>query len=91
MQSDHDSLTTMVVTVMYNSHFSCFFQDVDECALDIDHCSDICTDEEGSYRCSCPDGFSLFEFNGYNDYSVAPGEDRSGGWRCVSDWPHVCQ
>ncbi|XP_044762088.1 low-density lipoprotein receptor-related protein 2 [Coccinella septempunctata] len=33
--------------------------DVDECATGIHHCSQICTNINGSYECSCEDGFEL--------------------------------
>ena len=39
-------------------HSSCNL-DIDECALDQDLCSEFasCNDSEGSYNCSCNDGF----------------------------------
>lgn len=33
--------------------------DVDECATGIHHCSQICTNLNGSYQCSCEEGFEL--------------------------------
>ena len=35
--------------------------DIDECALDSDGCGQTCTNTEGSYVCSCGDGFMLDE------------------------------
>ena len=39
-------------------HFG-FLTDIDECARDLDNCSQICNNTEGSYNCSCRDGFVL--------------------------------
>ena len=33
--------------------------DIDECEVDTDGCSHNCTNTNGSYVCSCPDGFLL--------------------------------
>ena len=33
--------------------------DINECADDKDGCSQICTNSEGSYECSCSDGYIL--------------------------------
>ena len=33
--------------------------DVDECQLDTDGCSQICTNTIGSFMCSCNDGYIL--------------------------------
>ena len=96
--TDLDSITTKTVTMRCTTHLCLTsFQDIDECALDVDHCSDICTDEEGSYKCSCTNGSSLFEFDGYNDFSVAPGEtgQEAGdvyqiGHTCVSKYQIGC-
>lgn len=38
---------------------SSFQIDIDECAKDIDGCSDYCTNTEGSFICSCSPGFDL--------------------------------
>lgn len=36
-----------------------FFQDIDECDLSLDGCSQICNNNNGSYTCACSDGFVL--------------------------------
>ena len=33
--------------------------DIDECSLGIDSCAQICRDTQGSYSCSCRDGYTL--------------------------------
>ena len=33
--------------------------DIDECGEDIDGCEDYCSNTNGSYVCSCDDGYSL--------------------------------
>ena len=35
--------------------------DINECALDLDGCDHNCTNTEGSFVCSCRDGFFLDE------------------------------
>ena len=35
------------------------FIDIDECSLGTDHCEQICTNNVGSYTCSCKSGFEL--------------------------------
>ena len=36
------------------------FLDIDECAMELDGCSDdaACTDTDGSYECTCNSGFT---------------------------------
>ncbi|XP_046609747.1 low-density lipoprotein receptor-related protein 2 isoform X1 [Neodiprion virginianus] len=34
-------------------------EDIDECAKDLHHCSQLCTNINGSYSCSCRQGFHL--------------------------------
>lgn len=34
-------------------------EDVDECATNMHRCSQICTNYNGTYRCSCYEGFTL--------------------------------
>ena len=38
---------------------SAFFADVDECAGNRGGCQQICTNTDGSFVCSCRDGFRL--------------------------------
>ena len=37
-----------------------YFLDIDECATELDGCSDdaACTDTDGSYECTCNSGFT---------------------------------
>lgn len=38
-------------------HTSNVFADIDECGTDASSCSQICINTEGSYDCSCNDGY----------------------------------
>ena len=49
------------------SYFSCIiirasviFADIDECATDMDNCAEqaTCTDNEGSFTCTCNNGYT---------------------------------
>ena len=33
--------------------------DLDECQLDLDDCAQVCTNTDGSFICSCEEGFTL--------------------------------
>ena len=33
--------------------------DTDECDLEVDGCEHICVNSEGSYECSCEEGYNL--------------------------------
>ena len=33
--------------------------DIDECAAETDNCDQVCTNDDGSYVCSCNSGFTL--------------------------------
>ena len=35
------------------------FSDIDECAENTAGCGQMCTDTDGSFECSCKDGFRL--------------------------------
>ena len=35
------------------------FLDIDECAESTDRCSQTCTNTQGSYTCSCVNGYTL--------------------------------
>ena len=35
--------------------------DVNECLLNMDNCSQVCTNTEGGFTCSCRDGYTLGE------------------------------
>ena len=46
---------------MSEAYITCTCTDVDECAEDTDECTQLCTDTEGSYFCSCEAGYDLAE------------------------------
>ncbi len=52
-----------IVIQMQCSHFDWFFPDVDECGEDTDGCAQNCTNNNGSFLCSCGTGYSLGEDN----------------------------
>ena len=35
--------------------------DINECLLNMDNCSQVCTNTEGGFACSCGDGYTLGE------------------------------
>ena len=49
-----------------------FFQDVNECDTNNGGCNQNCTNSEGSFECSCGDGFTLavnnLDCDGKNNY-----------------------
>ena len=45
--------------------FTMQIQDINECATNNGSCDHICTNTNGSYTCSCYDGYSLLT-NGYS-------------------------
>ena len=47
---------------MSSSHCD-MFTDIDECSSDNGGCSQICTNEGGSYKCSCEIGYQLIDDN----------------------------
>ena len=63
--------------------------DIDECALDLAGCGQTCTNTEGSFVCSCEDGYQLD-----GDGKTCSGEKREGLWgrpeRESIDWSGVC-
>ena len=42
-----------------NMHCYSFHEDIDECDLDNGGCDQICTNAEGSFKCSCEPGYAL--------------------------------
>lgn len=64
---NNDSNIEWLITLNSNS-------DIDECKL-MSPCSDVCTNIEGSYQCSCPAGYSLFVANGTQGHLIPPPED----------------
>ena len=49
----------MIVLHLLAKHFTHQYIDIDECAEDIDGCAQICTNEVGSYFCTCLTGYQL--------------------------------
>ena len=47
-----------------NTFLSRFVIDIDECATNQHQCNQDCTNNDGSYTCSCVDGFRL-DADGY--------------------------
>ena len=49
------------------------YSDIDECATDNGGCTQTCTNNKGSYVCSCEDGYILADdgkgCNGRNDHT----------------------
>ena len=43
----------------YNNNKNMVISDINECAEDIDNCSQLCIDTDGSYTCSCSFGYYL--------------------------------
>ena len=47
-------------TLLLSSHvdvvFFLYYSDIDECDEDIDGCQFTCTNKEGGFDCSCPEG-----------------------------------
>lgn len=58
-----DGINTYKLT--YHKCFMCVYTDIDECAIDIDPCEQMCNNNYGSYSCSCYTGYYL-EDNGLN-------------------------
>ncbi|KAK7507523.1 hypothetical protein BaRGS_00001458, partial [Batillaria attramentaria] len=69
--------------------------DINECATDNGGCEHNCANSDGSYECSCRQGYSLFVSDGTEGFFLAPNEDgmRPGDVRrfnhsCVQDVPN---
>ena len=58
---------TIVGVINTPPHFIalCSITDVDECKTSNGQCDDICTNTDGSYQCSCHDGYTLAKDNLY--------------------------
>ena len=52
-----------VINSFNHTNYMIIIIDVDECHEGISKCSDICTNTERSYTCSCPTGFRLANDN----------------------------
>ena len=44
---------------------SIYFPDIDECLAGTDNCNQVCTNTDGSFTCSCHDGYEL-QSNGHS-------------------------
>ena len=53
-------------------HLYTFHADIDECAENTDGCEQMCTDTDGSFECSCGDGFSVSSDGKSCDGECAP-------------------
>ena len=58
--------------------------DIDECALELHKCSDnaVCSDTEGSYNCTCVDGYEGDGMNCASKYKISS-VCRNIGWNTV--------
>ena len=51
-----------------------FFPDIDECQVNNARCAQNCSDIDGSYLCSCNEGYDLYVENGTNYLYIPEGE-----------------
>ena len=51
--------TGLVASSYYSFSFICLSLDINECAGNIDSCSQMCNNTQGSYFCSCLLGYQL--------------------------------
>ena len=49
----------MYVTNIITTYVYLVLTDLNECAIDNGNCDHKCTDNDGSYECSCNDGYQL--------------------------------
>uniref|UniRef100_K1PSV5 C4b-binding protein alpha chain n=1 Tax=Magallana gigas TaxID=29159 RepID=K1PSV5_MAGGI len=60
---------------LYERHTcSMCMRNIDECLVDDGGCSDICSNDDGSYSCSCGAGYELYAYPDFNNISLADGE-----------------
>ena len=52
-------LAIKVVTIITLTHNHTLLLDIDECTADMHNCQHICNNNEGSFQCSCNDGYRL--------------------------------
>jgi len=61
--------------------------DIDECSVNNGGCEDQCNNEQGSYRCSCPQGFQLGQDNhACEDVDECVTQSPCFGQQCVNTW-----
>ena len=65
---------------MYNIQHACLLLDINECSM-FNPCEQVCTNTNGSYQCSCRNGFSLKSDNstcqGLKMYLIVRNYDKS--------------
>ena len=49
----------MVLLRTFQISLNCSFLDIDECSINNGGCDEMCTNTNGSYVCSCNDGYIL--------------------------------
>ena len=49
----------MVLLCTFQVSLDCSFLDMDECSINNGGCDEMCTNTNGSYVCSCNDGYIL--------------------------------
>ena len=60
------------------SNFKLLLSDINECSLGSDGCSHTCNNTDGGYECDCPDGYVLYQHQGFNEYDVPQGVGETG-------------
>ena len=53
------TVTVLNVHILMQFNYVAFCTDMDECLLSIHQCDMICENTEGSYVCSCGEGYQL--------------------------------
>ena len=66
---------------------SCHYSDIDECSSNRHGCEEICENSEGSYLCSCREGYSLNEDNRTCSISCGGRLTEATGSFHTPDWP----
>ena len=61
--TEHPQNSSWMPLLWLTNSCNCYFSDIDECALGIDTCEQICSNNPGSFVCSCFPGYT---FDGSN-------------------------
>ena len=64
--------TIFLFWLVFNLHFP--FPDIDECLSNNGGCHHNCTNEAGTYTCTCQAGYTLFTQDGINGNNI-PGSE----------------
>jgi len=52
-------LPALLIAMLYCTHGSNLIVDINECQIDNGGCAQACDNTNGSYQCSCPEGYEL--------------------------------